>query len=408
MATEFHNCPVTVSISPKLDYVVAGGDIITRVVALPSMGARLDLQELLLCWQKAAKSCCQSCRRTGRGLISGLPGAVKMPVLHPLLLPPASQMHGTQCMPPVGNERMWARRWCPAGTHMILSCLERSPDSSELYQVSTYLGDQLISSFVRPSYCLVLAVAGGAVLHCVQTGRVHGGQWCIRTVLCDGTLIAEHRASGAVDCCKMLTSNGNLLAVASTGDMLFVCSADGHLQAISLGRPALQPGQNMIIIQVSSCKGLAAVCIIGEQPEVVFVDLAQQRVMHRHDLPEAADSNRVELAQSSCSLALCHHHFGVEPVIKVLATTETGPAWLLSGAWRPAWDVLGRFLAVLTPAGMSVYSASGPQVLACLTGLISGNLHAHMYWLPDAGALMLVGRSRSEEYAFSRFLLKFW
>ena len=130
----------------------------------------------------------------------------------------------------------------------------------------------------------------------------------IRTVTRNGTLLSEHRLNTRRPLCRTLSYDGSLLAVAKTSDTLYVCSPDGHLQPVSLGRPAVQSGG--ICTQVSTCNGLAAVCVIGEHgSEVLIVDLAQRSVLRRHDLPGCAgvyENDELDLAQSRGSLAFCH------------------------------------------------------------------------------------------------------
>ena len=287
------------------------------------------------------------------------------------------------------------------------------PYGNRMYQQSIYKGPQLIATFMQPSsYILVAASAEASVLH-----FVHDNWSSIRTVLRDGTLVAEHH----VDPISLsrwtwkskLNRDGSFLASAASGERLYVCSADGSLQAIGLGRPAVPA--NQICIRASNCDALAAVCIIGQQAEVLFVDLAQQRVMHRHDLPSTAIGHAnwgedLDLALSRCSLAFCHSE---SHETRVLASDGTGAGFVLPDAFSPSWDQLGTFLAVMTPAGVRVYTASG-KPLASLSRL-SAEACAELHWQPDSSELMWTSKEVQEdpmssddaEYMTSKFLLRF-
>ena len=106
----------------------------------------------------------------------------------------------------------------------------------------------------------------------------------IRTFTCDGTLLSKHYIDAVSYSFEALLSGGQHGSVLATnGDTLFVCSATGRLQAISLGHPAVRPCH--INALVSSCNQLASVAILGRQSEVLLVDLSQQQVVHRYSLP---------------------------------------------------------------------------------------------------------------------------
>ena len=194
-----------------------------------------------------------------------------------------------------------------------------------------------------------------------------------------------------------------MLALAKTGETLFVLSPRGHLQAIGLGRPAAPADQ--LRIQASSCNGLAAVCFMGYQSEVLLVDLPQQCVTHRYGLPDAAvweDSNMSlykypALAHSSLSLAVCFEVGGKQQT-RVLATRRHAAGlerFTLAGAWSPSWDWLGRFLVVLTPAGLSVHSASGTHVASLLPPMLDPCCSLlQVQWQPERNELRCMGGTR--------------
>ena len=229
-----------------------------------------------------------------------------------------------------------AGRWCDAGLNLIVVTgvfRAASLDHPEVHsdgeptRCSIYLGSDLLDTFVLPhTYHLVAASAGASVLHFATDPQSNpDGLSSVRTVTRNGTILAEHLILTAWLECDRLTSgwqDGSLLAVASAGDNLYVCSAGGLLQVVSLGRPASKLHQNHV--QVSSCNELAAVCIIGPQIEVLFVNLAQQCVVHRHILPAACFDEeeefdpdeseepdigyrRIVLAQSGHKVAFCGH-----------------------------------------------------------------------------------------------------
>ena len=260
------------------------------------------------------------------------------------------------------------------------------------------------------------------MLHFVDGRRANpSGQCSICSVAQDGTLLADHLVKTVSFPTFSAWQDGSLLAVTKTGDTLYVCTAAGHLQAINLGRPAAQASQ--IATQVSSCNGLAAVCIMGQQAEVLFVDLAKQQVTYRHGLPGVAVMNDappgagikyLELAQSSCSLAIAS---GAENLrlmnmrqaqTRVLATRKEDASWVtkfvLLGGHSPSWDQLGRFLAVMTPAGMCVWSVSGISV-AKFSQRPARNHYFVLCWQPEGSELLWEGRDSSN--SLFKLLLSF-
>ena len=182
---------------------------------------------------------------------------------------------------------------------------------------------------------------------------------------------------------------------------------------------ALQ-SDDLLWYQATSCNELAAVCIIddSDESEVLIVDLAQQSVASRHDLSSPAildivsnseaDRSQRSVAQSSSHLAISigmsvAHIDQVHTT--VLSITETGAGFELPGVWSPSWDLLGRFLAVATPAGVSVYSIAG-SCLASLSGLPAGGMESDVHWLPHSSELMWTGEEEGDG-PFTRALLRF-
>ena len=148
------------------------------------------------------------------------------------------------------------------------------------------------------AYDLVAASAGASVLHFKRAYTCSPDvKGTIRTVTRSGALLAEHSFDVPVAPCRTLTSgweDDSLLVMARTGSTLYVCSADGRLLAISLGRAALPARE--LCTEASTCNGLATVCIIGQQSEVLIVDLAHQWVTHRHVLHGAAVDSSASMA----------------------------------------------------------------------------------------------------------------
>ena len=99
---------------------------------------------------------------------------------------------------------------------------------------------------------------------------------------------------------------------------------------------------------------------------------------------------------------------------RVMANDGQEAGFVVHGACSPAWDVLGRFLAVVTAPGLSVYSASGICV-ASLSGLPSLSFALPMIfepvtleWLAERGGLMVVADAcNTGRHELSRYLLQF-
>ena len=206
-----------------------------------------------------------------------------------------------------------------------MSSIERAPDNTKVSRFSTFLGVQLLNTFTQPlNFRLVAASAGAAVLQFMAFDEAIS-RFSIRTVACDGTLLAGHVINNGLSTCETLTSgwqDGSLLLMANTSSaQLCICSASGGLQTINLGRPAPPAPCSLS----SSYNQLAAVCIIEQHAEVLIVDMARQCVTHRHGLPtftsyDMASTMYLALAQSSRSLAFCHCRSKSETSM-LLATT---------------------------------------------------------------------------------------
>ena len=274
-----------------------------------------------------------------------------------------------------------------------------------MHRFSTYLGGQLLGTFTLPSEFHCDDICPGArVMHFMTNASV------VRTVTRDGTLLAEHHLGRPVFLGPDLTSgwqDGSMLAVARTGETLFVCSPAGSLSAISLGRPAMDTLE--ICPHLSSCDALAAVCIIGLQSEVVFVDLSRQCVASRHALPIAAGvkcyeicQGALELAQSRHSLALCPCH-GTDRAEARALSISGEELFVIPDACSLSWDQLGIFLAVaIAQARVCVYNLTGSCVIS-FSGLrpLERRLGPLLQWQPGTTQLRCTGRGPGDSIVVS-------
>ena len=286
---------------------------------------------------------------------------------------------------------MWACRWCDAGTHLILYGYH---GSERAHRCSTYKDVQLLDSFTNETRrSLEAASAGAAVLlfRCENGPNLAG----IYTYSRDGRQLAQHLPCVGLFRCYEHTfgwQDESLLAMSMAGDTLHVCSPSGCLQIISLDRPAAQTDQVCVSL-ASSCNGLAAVCIHGWRSEVVFVDLAKQHVTCRHALPGSMNVQVIDfsflIAQCSRSVAISYDGHGVAAETRVISNTGTG-LFVVHHACSPSWDLLGSFLAVLIPAGLSVYSITGDCLATVTLRPAAGNWRgAEMQWLPESSQLSI-------------------
>ena len=298
---------------------------------------------------------------------------------------------------------MRACRWCPAGTHLILYGYYGWDGA---HRCSTYNGFELLNTFTLASSCILLEVSPeAAVLHFACDERRPG----IHIFARNGRQLAQHlpnRRLVPVHGCTSSWQDGSLLAISETGDTLYVCSPAGHLQAISLARPAAQARH--FLHGGSKYDALVAVCIIGQQSEVVLVDLAKQHVTCRHALRsvpiQAIDYvNSINLAQCSRGLAFCYNSLGKAAGTRVILNSGT-ELFVVPDACSPSWDLLGSFLAVKTPTGVSVYSFAG-ACLATVNGLPTAQPWAlpQVHWLPESSELSVWGPSDSALVLLCRF-----
>ena len=241
------------------------------------------------------------------------------------------------------------------------------------------------------------------MLHFFQTGR----QPAVCTLARDGTLLAEHSIYVVEDPEKTITAgwqDGSLLAAGMTDETLYVCSAGGQLQAVSLDRLAEDPVHKWTL--TSSCGAMAAVCIIGALSEVLIVDLAQQLVTFQCGLPDAfTQGDDFALAQTRCNLAFSHRVCEKSAPQTTVLAVDGAERFVLAGTCSPSWDLLGRSLAVVDYSsgmygltGISVYDVSG-CVVARVDGLprleVPGRVSAHVRWQPERCELVWSGQGRT-------------
>ena len=314
------------------------------------------------------------------------------------------------------QQPLWICRWCIGGTHLIVTS---SDYPSGIYNFSTYQGVQLINTFMQSGqYQVAAASVGATVLHLADK-QWPLAQCSIRTLLRDGTLLAEHcnLAFSRGDIYESDWQGGSLLAIATSTETLYVCSPAGQLHTISLSRPAAQASQ--VCTQVSSHGQLAVVCIIGVQAEVLVVDLAQQHVSHRHSLPGPEDSSfqcrELVIAQSSRSVALSNfqhlvtgdegRRVGENTIVLATSGSDAG-CLVLPGASSLSWDLLGRFLALQTLSSLRVYDMAGTCLATCprLPALLE---YSRVQWHSETSELMWMGLWTSSRGIPSTLLLRF-
>ena len=375
VAREFWNCPEDMALSLKLGFIAAPrsqSSCLFRAAHLPAAGASVDLKQLLanstqmlrpvrqdftftgMCFQ-CVPTCMASC---------ALPVACQS--IHCDALGSSMFAACMQACVPAICSNLLCCRWCSGQTHLILKHGQRGPDSTLLRHYSTtYAGVQLLGTFTLDSKWHLVAAARTSALYLMAWAADHPYRQCtLRTMTRDGALLKEHVFGDALDAGKALTSgwqNGSLLAVARTSSTFYVCSPGGHLQAISLARPAMPMG--LLHHDISTCNQLAAICVNGQQAELLLVDLAQRRMLYWHSLhglpSHGQASGSVVLALSSRNLAVWSHADELSRSSVSVLSTTLASSFVLPAS-RPSWDLLGKFLAVIErQVWLSVYAASG-------------------------------------------------
>ena len=182
------------------------------------------------------------------------------------------------------------RRWCPAGTHLVVTTRGGPGSARHLTRVSTFQGAELLGSFKQNGGRYLAGVSAGAsTIYLVLYPRQGS---IVLAATPEGTVTARHETGPGFWRYLALSIDGSsLLGVSGTGETIYVCPAAAAMQTISLGRSASQP-QSMKF-RVSSRDGLAIVTCFShrsfqsnnDQAELLFVDLAALRVVHRQGLP---------------------------------------------------------------------------------------------------------------------------
>ena len=386
-------------LSPRLDYlaVVKSVGRFVTLVPVPAAGAQVDLQHLVEAegqdlvvpstrpgWAQVTDLRCAHLQQRHRCMVQAGSHAARTPL----------QRQGSMAL----CDEQWAqhmlgRRWCPAGTHLVIGT--RNPkDAGRLLHVSTFQGTQLLGSFMQGEGCNIREISAGA--SSIFFELLHRGpslSLCKTSVLAatlDGTVTARH---DTVPCIRwqLNRDDSSLLGVSCTGRALFVCPAAAGMQTIDLGRPASEGPSKAS--GVSSRDGLAIVtCPNKPHPELLFVDLAGLRVVHRQALPPLCQ----HIAQSSRFAALWWPHSnGQTTVVATGMGAEAGrQLFMVPGGDIEcvAWDALGRHLAVISADRVvTVYDGLSGIALACWSS--SPTVEARLplisvRWLPDSAGLV--------------------
>ena len=290
----------------------------------------------------------------------------------------------------------------------------RDDGAGHVRRVSIFTrASQLLGSFTQAGPCRLGDVAGGAATLFLVLGAEHQhstGRSCILAAAPDGTVTARH---GMVQATSWQPSSEceHLLAVSGAGNTLFVCSAAADMQIIDLERPAASAD---VLCAVSSRNGLAVVSLGGSSPEVLLVDLREQRVRHRQAPPQQSGSDDkmpFQIAQGCQSVALLRGS-GEGVQVRVLATSlgpEAGRQLFMIPGKSAAWDCLGRFVAVRLPSAqaLSIHDGLSGACLAYWAVPHPVCLLRSVQWVLDGVALRTSEPGRSGNDRLGTVLLTF-
>ena len=284
-------------------------------------------------------------------------------------------------------------RWCQAGTHLVVATREPGKAAYPL-RISTFQGTQLLGSFTLGGDCWFMAVSAGACSIFFELDyddvNIPTASSVLATTL-DGTVTARH---DMVPCWhwRLSGDSSSLLGVSGTDEALYVCPAAAGMQTIGLGRAASEPPRKDSDFRVSSRDGLAIVaCPYGPHPELLFVDLAGLRVVHRQALPPQC----LDIAQGSRSAALWTSCTSGQTTIVATSTgAEAGrQLFVVPGGELEcvAWDALGRHLAVASTDRVTVYDGLSGAALASWSTSAAAELRLQLSsvrWLPGSAGLV--------------------
>ena len=312
------------------------------------------------------------------------------------------------------SHQLLGRRWCPAGTHLVIATRE-SESAGHLLRVSTFRGTQLLGSFTLGGGCCFKAVSAGACSIFAEPYKLdRSGLSGVLAATPDGTITARHIM---VPCTRwQLSGDGSsLLGVSRTGEALYVCPAAAGMQTIDLRRTVGLPGfkRSSFGTRISSRDGLAIVTkFTNSHSELLFVDLAGLRVVHRQALPPRSVC---DIAQGSRSAALWDYDCGLQTTVVATGTdAEAGRQLFVvpGGDFEcVAWNALGRHLAVASIGRVTVYDGLSGAALASWSTSAAAESRLQLSsvrWLPDGAGLVCMVQARSEGFTkVSCVLLRF-
>ena len=351
------------------------------------LGGLQDLGDAVLS-PRADQAACHLDGREGSVVLLPVPG--KQHDLRSELSNPAPGQ--TLTLPGAAPERIVDLTWSASGQHLVVVSLVSCPGGP--LQVSTFRGAQLVGSFLEPlaeedspdSHVLLSDDAGSMLL----TVFAYPGS---RVVACtpQGVVTARHPAA-RISRSTASVDGGHILRASELGDRLYIHSAS-EVQEIDLQRPPAA----YYDVQVSCWGGAATVHLISGQEdrradELLFVDLAQQKVQHSVRPGVKATVKDCRVVQGARSVALVEK----ELVIFLAASGRDAGNELfrcLVCQGHGQWDSLGRFFAV-------VQELDGNLCVSVLDGLTGAPVAAAavqpacpfldtLRWLPGSSGLVV-------------------
>ena len=277
--------------------------------------------------------------------------------------------------------------WSPTGRHLVIVSEDGSETPPSCVRISTFRGTQLVGSFREPLENGEAPQADvhfledeAALLLAVWSSRGH------RMVACtpQGVVTARHPRVLTTYSAASLDS-GRILRASQAGDRLCICSATCVQEILLQRSPAPQHH-----VAVSCWGGAATVLLVSDSQatavELLFVGLERQAVQHSVARPACIRCN--DLKQGARSVALA----GLEQVQVVSCSgKDVGRELFRCQGRSPAWNSLGRFLAVLQ-------KTDGHQCVSVLDGLTGAPVAAlavwpaykgleWLRWLPDSSGM---------------------
>ena len=299
----------------------------------------------------------------------------------------------TLALPAPEPERIQEVAWSSSSQHLVIVSCEGSRWSPSGVRLSTFQGTQLVGTFVEPlasseqhiRFAGSLHLLGEAPTIFLTLFTASGSR--VLASSAQGTVTARHeRARTSRNTVPL--EGGRILCASSAGDRLYTCSPSGT-QEISLRRAS----SDLRATWVSCWGDLASVLLCGPAGRayvLLLVDLTQQRVQHVLELPsppgtcrmlpwhtQGAHAVALQAAETSKADVAIH-------VVAISGTTHGKELFRCPGR-LPAWDALGRFLAVASKhEGMHVLDGSTGAPLASWPHHRGPSI---LRWLPDSGGL---------------------